>query len=152
MCFFSSKNLNLERLEKTNNLVAFCIKLAACSCFQRNSRFFPNTQSCFRNLSFLTRWKISLIQSHSFEILLSSMIFKKIVFFLKTYLFFLQKNWDLKFLRDLNNSVAFYSKFAAFIIFLGNRIFFCRKDPSIFLKKNTKFPNNLRILTFSVAL
>ena len=77
---------------------------------------------------------MSLKQSHFTASLLLLTILKKIIFFWKPVGFF-SKNQNLNVLRKLINSVAFYSKFATFITFLKNRIFF--KKTMQLLKKNT---------------
>ena len=99
--FFSRRNHFFNVLRNLTNSVTFCIKLAAFSGFQRNSRFFPNNQSCFRKLSFWTCWCLSLIQWHSTANLPLSTIFRKVNLFSENLSDFFRKKLKLESFEEI---------------------------------------------------
>ena len=105
--------------------------------FNETQEFFRITNLVFEISFFVTCWEISLIQSHFTANLLFLTILKKIIFFLKTYLFFSKK---LK-LERFEKTYLFgriLQQICYLYHFLKNRIFFSKK-PIQFLKKTPIF-------------
>ena len=147
LTFFSTKNLNFERLEKTYYIGCILHQIGCFWRFSTKLKSFSEQPILFsKSLFFVTCWEISLIQSHFTANLLFLTILKKIIFFLKTYLFFSKK---LK-LERFEKTYLFgriLQQICYLYHFLKNRIFFSKK-PIQFLKKTPNFRKFWEFLLF----
>ena len=128
--------------------VAFCVKLATLSNFEKVHDYFgtPHLFLFKKKNNFWTFWEILLIQSHSTANLLILVILKKFKIFWKNPSIFSER--DPKF-EHFEKSVAFYGIFATFIVFWLNSSFFPGRTHLLLKKQQTL--NVLLNLTISVA-
>ena len=134
--FFSKENQFLNVLRNPTKSVAFCIKLAAFSGLQKNSKFFFEKPIFVfqEEATSSTFWEILLIQLHPTTITFAFSGFWKSYFFFEKLIFFTWKNQILNILRTFIHSVARYSEFATFSNFSLKKSF-CSTWTHLFFSK-----------------
>ena len=97
---------------------------------------------------FVTFWEILLFELHPTANLLPLAVFKKLKIFLEKPIFFSKVSQVSNVLRYLTNSVAFYSKFATFGIFVRKSQFLFEKHNNLYKYKNINITNWLLLAVF----
>ena len=125
-------------MRNPTKLVAFCIKLAAFSNLQKNSKFFFEKPVFFSQEEAIlsTFSEILLNQLHPTTNFLSLAVFKKVNLFKKIHIFYIKKP-NFEHFEKFIHSVAMYKKFATFSNFSLKKVF-VRNEP-IYVLKAPKF-------------
>ena len=127
------------------------VTLLPLAIFYENNIFFSkNTFILFNKTNFWTFREILLFQWPCSATMLLLAILKKSRIFPDNQSCF-RNLFFCNVLRNITISVAFYSKFATFITFLKDRIFFEQTHPSIYWRKK-HFSKVSRIFIFSLGL